>query len=147
MIKKKYSGNAHEYFKNFSNYLLSHKKVHLRKMALCIVKLNERCGVPLRSMKNYSDKIFVEQLWATKFPDYSIYTCVNNAYQDFVTKFLSVTSFVAPIRTFIVKSNTEPCLDIDVLNAIRNGDKHYRKIQTIRQGNWQRQFQVCKAFT
>ena len=56
-------------------------------------------------------------------------TCVNNAYQEFVTKSLSVIDFVAPIRTLRVKSNTKPWFDIDVLNAIRNCDKHYRKFK------------------
>ena len=56
-------------------------------------------------------------------------TCVNNVYQEFVTKLLSVINFVAPIRTLRVKSNTKPWFDIDVLNAIRNCDKHYRKFK------------------
>ena len=85
--------------------------------------------ISLRSIKNYSDKIFVEQLRAVKFPDYSNYTCVNDAYQDFVTKFLSVIDFVAPIRTLGAKSGTKPWFDIDVLNAIRNSDKHNRKFK------------------
>ena len=50
-------------------------------------------------MKNYSDEIFVEQLRTIKFLDYSNYTCVNDVYQDFLTKFLSVIHFVAPIRS------------------------------------------------
>ena len=58
-------------------------------------------------MKNYLDEIFVEKLRAIKFPDYSNYTCVNDAYQDFITKFLSVINFVASIRTLRVKSNTK----------------------------------------
>ena len=59
-------------------------------------------------MKNYSNQTFMEQLRAIKFPDYSNYECVNDAYQDFVTKFLSVTDFVAPIRTLRVKSSAKP---------------------------------------
>ena len=67
-------------------------------------------------MKNYSDKIFVEQLRAIKFPDCSNYTSVNNAYQE-ASKFLSAIGFVAPIRTLSVKSNTKPRFDIDLLNV------------------------------
>ena len=50
-------------------------------------------------MKNCSYEIFAEQLRAIRFTDYSNYTCVNDAYQDFVKKFLYVIDFVAPIRT------------------------------------------------
>ena len=58
-------------------------------------------------MKNCSYEIFVEQLRATKLTDYSNYTCVNDAYQDILTKFLYVIDFVAPIRTLRVKPNTK----------------------------------------
>ena len=74
-------------------------------------------------MKNSS--VEMEHLGAIEFPDYSNYTCVNDAYQDFVTKFLSVIDFVTPTRTLRVKSNTKPWFDIDVLNAIRNRGKHF----------------------
>ena len=53
-----------------------------RKMSF--LNLNEHCEISIRSMKNYSDKTFVEQLRAIRFPYYTNYTCVNDAYQDFV---------------------------------------------------------------
>ena len=61
---------------------------------MAILKLNEHCEIILKSMKNYSDEIFVEKLRSIKFPDYSSYTNVNYAYQDFVTKFSSIVDFV-----------------------------------------------------
>ena len=42
-----------------------------------LLKLNEYCEISIRSMKNYSDKIFVEQLRATKFTGYLSYTPAN----------------------------------------------------------------------
>ena len=35
------------------------------------------------SMKNYSDKTFVDKLRSTRFPDYTDLICVNDAYEDF----------------------------------------------------------------
>ena len=52
---------------------------------------------------------------------------MNDFYQDFVAKFLSVIGFVPPIGTLSIKSNTKPLFDIDVLNAMRNRDKHHKK--------------------
>ena len=66
----------------------------------------------------------MEKLRSIKFPGYSNYACVNDAYQDFVTKFLFVIDFFATVKTLRVKSSTKTCSDIDVLNAIRNRDKH-----------------------
>ena len=83
-----------------------------------LLKLNEHCKISIRSMKKYSNEIFVEQLTGKQFLDYSNYTCVNDSYQDFVTKFFSIIDFVAPITTLRVKSNTKPWFDIDGLNTI-----------------------------
>ena len=54
-----------------------------RKMPL--LKLNEHYEISFKSVKNYSDKNFMEKL--IKFPDYSNHTCVNNAYQTLLLPF------------------------------------------------------------
>ena len=108
--------------------LSDHELVYCsRKTSL--LKLNEHHQILFRSMKSYSDEIFVDKLRSIKFPDYSNHTCMNHAYQDFNTKFLSAVDSVSPIRTLRVKSNTKPWFDIDVLNVIRNRDKHYKKFK------------------
>ena len=71
----------------------------------------------------------MEKLRSTEFPDYSNQACVNDAYQGFVSKFLHVVDSVAPIKTRRVKSSIKPRFDIDVLNATRNRDKHYKRFK------------------
>ena len=84
-----------------------------------LLKLNEHCKIS-----------------KGKFPEYSNYTCVNDANQEFLTKILSVFDVVAPIRILRVKSNTKTWFDIDVLNATRNRDKQFRHFkQSGKQGN------------
>ena len=78
-------------------------------------------------MKNYSDDFSVGKLRSIKFSDNSNHTWVNNPCQSFVTKFLSAADSVLPIRILRVKSNTKPGFNINVLNAIENRDKHYKK--------------------
>ena len=51
------------------------------------MKLNEHCKISTMSIKNCSDKIFVEQLRVIKFPDYLTNNCANHAYQEFAIKF------------------------------------------------------------
>ena len=46
---------------------------------------------------------FLWRFRSTKFPDYSNNNCVNDAYQGFVTKFLSVIDSVVATRTLRVK--------------------------------------------
>ena len=54
---------------------------------------------------------------------------MNDAYQDFVTNFLSVIDFLALVRALRVKSNTKSWFDIDILNTIRNHDKYKKKFK------------------
>ena len=63
----------------------------------------------------------MEKLRSIEFPNNSKHICVNNAYQDYHS--------VAPIQTIRVKTNTKSWLDIEVLNPIRNHDKHYKKLK------------------
>ena len=71
-------------------------------------------------------KTFVDKLRAMQFPEYTKHTCVYDAYQVFVITFLSAVDSVVPIHSFVVKSNTNPWFDIDVLNAIGNRDNQYK---------------------
>ena len=71
----------------------------------------------------------MEKLESVKFSDYSNYTCVNDAYQDFGLKFLFVIDFVAQVRTLRAKYNTKPWFDVNVLDVIWNHDKRYKKLK------------------
>ena len=105
---------------------LSDHQLTYRSRKTSHLKLNEHYEISFRSIKSYSDEIFADKLKSIKFTDYSNHTCVNDAYQDFVTRFLSAIDSVSPIRTLTVKSNTKPWFDFDVLNAIRKRDKHHK---------------------
>ena len=63
------------------------------------LKLNKTYKISIKSMKNYSDELFLEQLRSIKFPDNPNRIYLNKSYQDFVTKILSAIDFVAQIIT------------------------------------------------
>ena len=67
-------------------------------MKTSIWKLNEHDEISFRKMKNYSDD-FLEKLRSIEFSDYLNPTCVKEAYQNFVGKFLQNVNSVPPIRT------------------------------------------------
>ena len=58
--------------------LSDHELVYCSRKS-SFLKLNEYYEISFRSMKNYSDEIFVDKLRSIKFPDYSNHTCVNHA--------------------------------------------------------------------
>ena len=62
----------------------------------------------VRSMKYYTKEKFVELLRKTDFPDYTIFTCLNKAYQDFIFESSEVTDLLCPSRKLRLKANLKP---------------------------------------
>ena len=72
----------------------------------------------LHSLKRYSAKTFLEILREIIFPDYLTYTCVNDAYSDFIYGFVEAINFIAPSKKIRVKSNSKPWFDSQIVSAI-----------------------------
>ena len=47
------------------------------------LKPNKQNDISVRSMKTYTKEKLLELLSKTDFPDYTTFTCLNKAYQDF----------------------------------------------------------------
>ena len=62
--------------------------------------------IRVRSLKNYTLEILLEELRKTNFPDYCIFSNVNIAYKHLVEKILSVVDKIAPFKVLRVKNNT-----------------------------------------
>ena len=60
----------------------------------------------MRSLKYYSEDLFVKKLKEIDFPDYSNFKDINEAYSDFTGK-ASVIDEIAPIKEVRVKSNSQ----------------------------------------
>ena len=54
------------------------------------LKPNKHNDITVSSMKNYTKENFLELLRKTNFPDYTTFTCLNKAYQDFIFKLIEV---------------------------------------------------------
>ena len=86
-------------------------------------------------MKRYSVKKFLEILREIVFPNYLTYTCVKDAYSDFIYRFVGAINFIASTKKISVKVNSKPWFDNQIVPAIRRWDKLY-KVQTIWSRNW-----------
>ena len=54
------------------------------------LKPNKHNDISVGWMKNYTKEKFLELLRKTDFPDYTTFTCLNKAYQDFIIKLSDV---------------------------------------------------------
>ena len=78
-------------------------------------------------MKNYTKELFIQKLSELQFPNYSIFHNVNEAYTDFLTKFMNIIDNISPLKQIRVKTNTKPWFDSEILSAINVRDKLRKK--------------------
>ena len=88
-----------------------------------LLKSHKHNEIFVRPMKRYSPKKFLENLREVVFPDYLTYTCVNNAYSDFIYRFVWAINFIAPAKKIRVKANSKPWFDNQIASAIQRRNK------------------------
>ena len=91
------------------------------------IKTGQHSTIKIRSMKNYTKELFIQKLSELQFPNYSIFDNVNEAYSDFVTKFMNIIDNISPLKQIRVKTNTKPWFDSEILSAIHVRDKLRKK--------------------
>ena len=77
----------------------------------------------MRSLKYYSEDLYVKKLKEIDFPDYSNFKDINEAYSDFAGKVASVIDEIAPIKEVRVKSNSQDWFDAEINEEIERRDK------------------------
>ena len=73
-----------------------------------LLKPNKDNDISVRSMKNYTKGKFLQLLYKTDFPDYTTFTCLNKAYQDFIFKLSEVIDLLFPSKKLRLKANSKP---------------------------------------
>ena len=91
------------------------------------IKTGQHSTIKIRSMKNYTKEILIQKLSELQFPNYSIFDNVNEAYSDFVTKFMNIIDNISPLKQIRVKTNNKPWFDSEILSEIRVRDKLRKK--------------------
>ena len=95
-------------------------------------KMNVHKYVKTRSLKNYSQTLFLDKLRKINFPDYSNFKDINNAYSDFTGRVTSVIDEIAPIKEIRVKNNSQDWFDAEINEEIERRDKSLAKFKKSR---------------
>ena len=95
-------------------------------------KTNVHKYIKTRSLKNYSQTLFLDKLKKINFPDYSNFKDINNAYSDFTEKVTSVIDEIAPIKEIRVKNNSQDWFDAEINEEIERRDKSLAKFKKSR---------------
>ena len=83
----------------------------------------------VRSMKRYSTEKILEILREIVFPHCLNYTCVNDAYSDFIYRFVGAADLIAPAKKLRVKANSKLWFDSEIVPAIQRLDKLYKNFK------------------
>ena len=86
--------------------------------------------IRVRSLKNYSPELLIEELRKIDFPDYNIFSNVNITYADLVEKILSIIDNIAPYKDLRVRNNTQDWFDEEVAKAIKVRDKRLKHFKS-----------------
>ena len=95
-------------------------------------RLNTHKYDKMRSLKYYSEDLYVKKLKEIDFPDYSNFKDINEAYSDFTGKVASVIDEIAPIKEVRVKSNSQDWFDAEINEEIERRDKLLTKFKKSR---------------
>ena len=95
-------------------------------------RLNAHKYVKMRSLKYYSEDLYVKKLKEIDFPDYSNFKDINEACSDFTEKVASVIDEIAPIKEVRVKSNSQDWFDAEINEEIERRDKLLAKFKKSR---------------
>ena len=95
-------------------------------------RLNAHKYVKMRSLKYYSEDLYVKKPKEVDFPDYSNFKDINEGYSDFTEKVASVIDEIAPIKEVRVKSNSQDWFDAEINEEIERRDKLLAKFKKSR---------------
>ena len=107
------------------------------------IKRGSHKQIQFRSFKHYAVDLFEQELSKLNFPNYQNYNEINEAYNDFIQKNMSVIGKAAPIKEKRVKQNSQDGLMgklpiklrivINYLKSLKNQNYTLTKIFIMRQ--------------
>ena len=107
-------------------------------------KFNSHKNITIRSLKNYSQDVYLEELNKINFPDYSKFTDINDAYSDFIGKVSSTIDKIAPMKELRIKNSSKEWFDEEILEEIEKRDKLLAKFKKSRQPSDSQNYKIAR---
>ena len=94
------------------------------------IKLNVHKYIKTRSLQNYSQALYQEELRKIYFPDYSNFKDMNDAYSDFTETVTSAIDEIVPLKEIRVKNNSQDWFDAEINEEIERRDNSFAKFKS-----------------
>ena len=85
--------------------------------------------IQFHSFKHYTVNLFEQELLKLNFPNYQNYNEINETYNYFIQKVMSVIDKVVHIKERWVKQNSQEWFDGEITDEIKNRDKLFKKFK------------------
>ena len=109
--------------------LSDHQMVSLKDLHLiCFksLKTHAHNQIKCRSFKNFTVDIYLDALKSCNFPNYENFQNIDEAYSDFMNKFMNIINTLAPLREIRVKSRTQEWFDGEIAAAIKVRNRNFK---------------------
>ena len=106
-------------------------------------KFNSHKNITIRSLKNYGQNVYLEELNKISFPDYSKFTDTNNAYSDFIGKVSSTIDRITPMKEIRINNNSKDWFDEEILEEIEKRDKLFAKFKKSKQPSDNQNYKIA----
>ena len=90
-------------------------------------RLSKYNNISIRLTKNFIKEKVLELLRKTDFADYTTFTCLNKAYQNFIFKLIEVTDLLCQSKKLRLQASSNPWIDSRTISAIRRRIKLFKK--------------------
>ena len=107
-------------------------------------KFNSHKNITIRSLKNYSQDVYLEELNKINFPDCSKFTDINDAYSDFIGKVSLTFDKIAPMKEIRIKNSSKEWFDEEILEEIEKRDKLLAKFKKSRQPSDSQNYKIAR---
>ena len=107
-------------------------------------KFNSHKNITIRSLKNYSQDVYLNELNKINFPDYSKFTDINDAYSDFIGKVSLTIDKIAPMKEIRIKNSSNEWFDEEILEEIEKRDKLRAKFKKSRQPSDSQNYKIAR---
>ena len=113
------------------DFLSNHQIIYCTRKTSRIKRVTHK-QIRYRSLKNYSADIYEVALGRVDFPNYRNFENINDAYSNFIQKFIGVIDLVAPIKSRRIKQNLQEWFDGEVAEKISVRDELFKKFKKIK---------------
>ena len=111
--------------------LSDHQMVYCTRKALRM-KTHAHKKIKCRSFKDFTVDIYLDALKSCNFPNYENFQNIDEAYSDFLNKFMNIINTLAPLREIRVKSRTQEWFDGEIAAAIKVRNRNFKTFKKSR---------------